>query len=81
VERHLTDLTSPYARRISEGRLRLTPREMEICDLLKGGLSSKEVAELLGISPETVEKHRRHIRKKLGISKKDINLVTYLQNI
>lgn len=81
VERHLSDLASPYARRIGDSRLRLTPREIEICDLLKGGLSSKDVAELLGISSETVEKHRRHIRAKLGISKKDINLVTYLQSI
>ncbi|MCH9025049.1 MAG: hypothetical protein IH931_06915 [candidate division Zixibacteria bacterium] len=35
----------------------------------------------MSISLETVEKHRRHIRKKLGISKKDINLTTYLRTL
>jgi PAS domain S-box-containing protein len=81
VERYLNDLASPYARKITRRSLRLTPREIEICDMLKGGLSSKEMAELLGISLETVEKHRHHIRKKLGISKKNINLASYLQSL
>lgn len=81
LKRYLSDLTSPYARKITQSRLGLSPREIEICDMLKGGLSSKDIAELLGISHETVEKHRRHIRKKLGISKKHINLVSYLQSM
>ena len=81
LKRHLGDLASPYARKITQSRLGLSPREIEICDMLKGGVSSKDIAELLGISHETVEKHRRHIRKKLGISKKNINLVSYLQSM
>ncbi|MGA1825533.1 MAG: helix-turn-helix transcriptional regulator [bacterium] len=60
---------------------RLTLREIEICNLIKNGLSSKEISNLLYISLPTAEKHRNNIRKKLGIVKKNINLSSYLQNI
>ncbi|MEJ2658962.1 MAG: response regulator transcription factor [Desulfobacterales bacterium] len=39
----------------------LTPREQEVMRLLAEGLSSKEVAEKLFISPKTVENHRANI--------------------
>lgn len=45
----------------------LTPREQEILVLLAEGLSSKEIAEKLYISPKTVENHRTNIMNKLDI--------------
>ncbi|MBD3168382.1 MAG: PAS domain S-box protein, partial [candidate division Zixibacteria bacterium] len=60
---------------------KLSPREIEVCNLIKNGSTSKEIAGTLNITIETVNKHRRTIRKKLGISKKDINLVTFLNRI
>jgi PAS domain S-box-containing protein len=58
---------------------KLTPREMEICNLLKSGATSKDVAKALDISVLTVNKHRERIRKKLVLVKKDVNLSTYLR--
>ncbi|MCP5514251.1 MAG: hypothetical protein H7A26_02170 [Spirochaetales bacterium] len=58
----------------------LTPRELEICSLVKNGEATKDIAALLGIAPLTVERHRNTIRKKLGISKKGINLISFLRN-
>jgi DNA-binding NarL/FixJ family response regulator len=46
----------------------LTPREQEVMRLLAEGLSPKEVAEKLFISPKTAENHRCSIMGKLGIS-------------
>ncbi|MCK5595638.1 LuxR family transcriptional regulator, partial [bacterium] len=40
-----------------------------------------EISALLNISYQTVEKHRKNIRHKMGISKKDINLISFLQTI
>ena len=60
---------------------KLSPREMEICNLIKIGTSSKEVAKALGISLGTVRKHREVIRKKLGIRNTDFNLASYLNNL
>jgi len=45
----------------------LSEREREIFQLVAEGHSNKEVAELLSISPTTVETHRAHILQKLGV--------------
>jgi PAS domain S-box-containing protein len=57
----------------------LTPRELEICDMIKNRMSSKEISNTLNLSVVTVNKHREQIRKKLGLTNKEINLSTYLQ--
>jgi DNA-binding NarL/FixJ family response regulator len=45
----------------------LTGREREIVQLLAGGKSNKEAADLLGISVKTVETHRAHMMAKLNL--------------
>jgi DNA-binding NarL/FixJ family response regulator len=45
----------------------LTPRETEIVKLIAEAYNSKEIAELLTISPKTVERHRANILEKLGM--------------
>jgi len=45
----------------------LTPREQEVMRLLAEGLSRKEIAEKLFISPKTVENHRTNIMNKLDL--------------
>ena len=45
----------------------LTTREREILQLIVEGNSSKKIAEILFISPKTVETHRTHIMDKLNI--------------
>jgi DNA-binding NarL/FixJ family response regulator len=49
------------------GRGPLTPRETEIVKLIAEGRSSQEIAEVLVISPNTVERHRANILEKLGM--------------
>jgi PAS domain S-box-containing protein len=60
---------------------KLSPREMEICAMIKNGSSSKDIAEALDIALVTVQKHREVIRKKLGLTNKNINLTTHLRNM
>ena len=48
-------------------RYRLTPREMEILKHIKTGLTSNQIAEIMFVSPLTVETHRKNIHFKLGI--------------
>jgi DNA-binding NarL/FixJ family response regulator len=45
----------------------LSEREQEVVRLVARGLVSKEVADQLGLSPRTVEKHRARILAKLGL--------------
>ena len=60
---------------------KLSPREMEICSMIKNGASSKDIADSLDIALVTVQKHREVIRKKLGLSNRNINLTSYLRNL
>jgi DNA-binding NarL/FixJ family response regulator len=45
----------------------LSPREEEVLRLVAQGKTSREVGVLLGISPRTVDAHRRNIMEKLGV--------------
>lgn len=45
----------------------LTAREHEIAELVVAGSLTKQIAKQLGISTKTVEVHRSHITKKLGV--------------
>jgi len=47
---------------------RLTPREHEILQLVVEGKTSAEIADILSLSPKTVETYRSHLMQKLGIS-------------
>jgi two-component system, NarL family, nitrate/nitrite response regulator NarL len=51
-----------------EPPLPLTPREIEVLAALGDGLTNKEVARQLGISPHTVKFHIESLFKKLGAS-------------
>jgi len=81
LEQHLKNITSSFGRKISDKKEKLTPKEIEICSMIKGGLGSKDIARLLGVSHQTIDKHRKNIRKKMNLSNKEINLSTYLQSL
>jgi DNA-binding CsgD family transcriptional regulator len=49
----------------SEGAL--TPREREVLDLIGEGRMSKQIADQLHVSVYTINNHRKHICKKLGL--------------
>lgn len=46
----------------------LTPREIEVLQLLAQGLSNKAIADALVLSPRTVKTHLRHVYRKFGVS-------------
>jgi NarL family two-component system response regulator LiaR len=48
-------------------RSRLTNREWEILDLICGGQGTREIADSLYLSPETVNSHVKNVLKKLGV--------------
>ncbi len=49
------------------GRSILTPREREILQLIAESKNTKQISQICNISVKTVETHRMHIMKKLGI--------------
>jgi len=72
------DIVSPFVEGSQDVLTKLSPVELLICDMIKRGLSSKEIASLRGITPATVGRHRENIRRKLGLANSKVNLVSYL---
>lgn len=58
----------------------LTANELKLCAFLRLNLSSKEISEILHITPESVHKARYRLRKKLHLSSKD-DLSNFILNI
>jgi DNA-binding NarL/FixJ family response regulator len=63
LEEHRDDL---LAQRLIQ-RLGLTVREAEVLNWLTAGKTNRDIAEILGISPRTVNKHLERIFVKLGV--------------
>jgi PAS domain S-box-containing protein len=81
LQHHLKGLTSSFGGKITDRDINLTPREIEICNMIKGGMTSKDISKLLNISCQTVERHRKNIRHKLGIANKRVNLTSHLRKM
>jgi DNA-binding CsgD family transcriptional regulator len=77
---NLEEITSPFINHLSRRFLSLTPTEIKICQLIRNGMRTKEVAQIQGVSMATINRHREHIRRKLDIVNTDVNLATYLQS-
>jgi DNA-binding NarL/FixJ family response regulator len=51
----------------SAAQFNLTPRELDVVNWLAKGKTNRDIAEILGMSPRTVNKHLEHIFVKLGV--------------
>jgi PAS domain-containing protein/DNA-binding CsgD family transcriptional regulator len=78
IETNLNDIISPFIRSLTTKYLNLTPREVQVAALVKGGKTTKEIAEFLNTSTAAVDFHRYNIRIKLGLINKKVNLRTHL---
>lgn len=75
------DLVSPFVGALKDGQPALSPRELEVCDLIRHQLTSRQIAVKCGVSEHTVAEWRKRIRQKLGLVSKNVNLVSYLKNL
>ena len=78
LESNLKTITSPFAKRLSSVDNALTPSLLQVADMIKKGLSNKEMARLLGISVKSVETYRKRIRARLNLQNSKINLRAHL---
>jgi DNA-binding CsgD family transcriptional regulator len=63
--RQLAPAVDPALRRLSGAAL--TPRETEVLSWLAKGKTNRDIGDILGMSPRTVNKHLEHIFEKLGV--------------
>jgi PAS domain S-box-containing protein len=81
VESNLLQIISPFSMRLSSKYHNLTHTEIEVANFIREGKTSKELAELFHITKDTVDAHRKNIRKKLGLTKIKTNLRSYLLSL
>ena len=81
MESNINEIVSPFTRKMSLKYLNLTPTEIRIANLIRHGSSTKEIAEILHVSPKTVETHRKNIRRKIGLDRKRANLRSHLMSL
>jgi DNA-binding NarL/FixJ family response regulator len=81
LESNIREIFSPFVTKLSSKFLSLTPTEIKVASLIKDGNSSKEIASLLHASENTIRSHRFHIRSKLGLKNKKVNLRSYLRSL
>ena len=78
LKRHLQEIVSPFSSELLKKFSVLAPAEVEICNMIRNGLTSKQIARIRRVSPATVSRQRENIRRKLDLTNKDINLATFL---
>jgi PAS domain S-box-containing protein len=81
IQSNIEDILSPFAYKLSYKYLNFTPTELQVAYLVKQGLRTKEIADLLNSSPETISGHRKSMRKKLNLKDKKSNLRTHLLSL
>lgn len=78
IESNLREISSSFACTLSSPFFKLTPKEINVANLLRLGRSTKEICDLLVSTDKAVAFHRGNIRRKLGLQKKKITLRSYL---
>lgn len=74
---HFDHVHANYLSNLKDKYPNLSPSDLKLCAYLKLNLSSKEIAQLLNITPRAVEVSRYRLRKKLGL-KPEVNLFDFL---
>jgi len=67
LQNRVERLTGPYTTEIDGQLVPLSPREMEILELVTQGMINKHIANKLGISQQTVKNHMTSILRKLNV--------------
>lgn len=77
---NIKQITLPIEQGLNALKSKLSPKEYEVSLMIRNGLSSKEIAQSLSLSPETIKWHRNNIREKLSIKDTKTSLTQYLRS-
>nr|WKN36889.1 tetratricopeptide repeat protein [Tunicatimonas sp. TK19036] len=79
-KRHFEEVHKDFFTHLKSRCPELSANELKLCALLKLNMSMKEMAGVLGISPDSVKTARYRLRKKLGLDREE-GLVDYILHI
>jgi PAS domain S-box-containing protein len=78
VREQLVGLTKGFENELDAALLKLSRAEIAICRFIQAGCTTKEICDALNLAFETVQTHRKNIRRKLGLKGRNINLHAFL---
>lgn len=78
IEERIHEMAAGSFKKLSPLVFKLTPREIEVCKLIRLGSGTKDIAELLNASFETIQTHRKNIRRKLSLRGRSMSLFSFL---
>ena len=81
IESNIKDIVHPFSQNSNFAYANLTPKEIQIANLIKENKSTKEISKILDLAKGTVDVHRNNIREKLELKNKRISLKTYLASL
>jgi DNA-binding NarL/FixJ family response regulator len=81
MESNLNNIISSFTHKLLSKFIVLTPREIQIANMIKEGRVTKEMAEIMSVSLSAIKLHRYHIRNKLGLIDQKVNLRSYLSSL
>ena len=73
IRASIENILSPAQKSLAQ-QFGFTSTESQLADLIKQGLSTKEMASMLKLSQRTIDTHRHNMRRKLGLSNTSRNL-------
>ncbi|MGZ6208424.1 MAG: PAS domain S-box protein, partial [Syntrophales bacterium] len=81
IESNIENIISPFSQRLSSKYQDLTPKEIQVANLIREGKNTKDIAEILNLSYRAIDTRRNNIRSKLGLKNKKTNLHAYLSTL
>ncbi len=81
LEESLNSIFAPYAHDLAPNFPRLTSTEIDVANFIVQGKRTKEIADVLNVTPKAIEVHRNNLRRKLGLTHQKAGLRTHLLSL
>lgn len=81
MDHNLNDILSPFLLKVTSKYLSFTPKEIQVATMIKEGKTTRAIAKMMNVGKGAVDLHRHHIRSKLGLNNKKVNLRSYLSSM
>lgn len=81
LEESLNSIFAPFAHDLAPNLPRLTSTEIDVANFIVQGKRTKEIADVLNVTPKAIEVHRNNLRRKLGLTNQKAGLRTHLLSL
>jgi len=81
LEESLNSIFAPFAHDLAPHFPRLTSTEIDVVNFIVQGKRTKEIADVLSVTPKAIEVHRNNLRRKFGLTHQKTGLRTHLLSL